>query len=193
MNASLLTKKLITLIGAVGCKSSIYIIDIFMLTSVSTLAYISIDRYICICRPTVGNRKTLHPKYVITILWFAAAIFLLPFPIICRKSADSWKNSCDCHSAWPSRDHYTAYKFVIVVVGFYIPFITMIVCYSKICSKLWGTGGTASSISKDRSGKKKRSIKMMLLATTLFFVSWFPYTVLYLIKQLNVGDPGIVG
>eukprot|EP00795_Rhopilema_esculentum_P012278 gene12278-2920_t len=100
--------------GDIGCKLGVHIIDTFMITSIMTLAYISIDRYICICFP-------------------------------------------------------------------------------KIVLQLWGRKGESNSIDNDRSGKKKRSIKMMILATSLFFFSWFPYTMLYLLKEMKVGNPRVVG
>ena len=101
--------------------------------------------------------------------------------------------SCDCYSAWSDISHYMIFKFAVVIVGFYIPFLMMLFSYLQICIRLWGRKGERSSIENDQSGKKKRSIKMMILATSLFFISWFPYTVLYLMKQMKAGDPSIVG
>ena len=69
----------------------------------------------------------------------------------------------------------------------------MVFCYSKIIVRLWGTKKIKTSIGEDKSGKKIKSIKMMILATSLFFISWFPYTVLYLVKEMKVGNPNIVG
>ena len=163
-----------------------------MLTSTLTLAYISVDRYICICYPSLGYTNRVSPVWVIAAIWLFGTIFLCPFLIYCKKSS-STKNSCDCRTAWPSPSQHRVYSFSIVFVGFYIPFITMVFCYSKIIVRLWGRKGQKSSIGEDKSGKKKKSIKMMILATSLFFISWFPYTVLYLVKEMKVGNPSIIG
>ncbi|XP_065051119.1 neuropeptide FF receptor 2-like [Rhopilema esculentum] len=178
--------------GDAGCKLGIHIIDTFLVTSVLTLGYISIDRYICICHPQVTRLRRVHPVWINIGLWVSAIIFLSPFSIYCYRGKVA-SNSCDCRSAWPAAVYYRVYKFVLASVWFHIPFLTMIFCYSKIILQLWGKKGERSSIAYDQSGKKKRSIKMMILATSLFFTSWFPYTVLYLIKEMNVGDPRIVG
>ena len=180
-------------LGTAGCKIGIHAINVFMLTSIFTLAYISIDRYLCVCHPKIGYARRLHPGWVIAAIWIFSILFLSPFSIFCGKSKDPGKNSCDCYSRWPRREQYTVYQFSVVIVGFYIPFITMLISYLQICIRLWGRKGERSSIENDQSGKKKRSIKMMILATSLFFISWFPYTVLYLVKLLQAGDPSIVG
>ena len=164
-----------------------------MLTSILTLTYISIDRYLCVCQPKIGYARRMQPLWVIMAIWACAIIFTSPFSVFCRRNPDPARNSCDCDTSWPSAKGYTAYKFIVVVVGFYIPFLVMLFSYSRISVHLWGRKGDRSSIQNDRSGKKKRSIKMMILATSLFFMSWFPYTVLYVVKHMEVGNPAIVG
>ena len=158
-----------------------------------TLTYISIDRYMCICFPKIRHPKTIHPGWIILILWIISFLFTLPFSIYCDATHSQTSNSCDCYSRWPSRQQRTAFKFATVIFGFYIPFLIILFSYSQICIRLWGRKGERSSIENDQSGKKKRSIKMMILTTSLFFISWFPYTVLYLMKQMKAGDPLIVG
>jgi len=180
-------------VGTIGCKIGIFGIDTFMFASILTLAYISIDRYMCICHPKVGYVGKLRPGWAIGAIWILSILTSLPFSIYCQKNKEAGKNSCDCYSAWPSDDHYTAYKFIIVTVGFYVPFMAMVFSYSKICLFIWGKKGGRSSFAADKSGKIKRSIKMMILATTLFFVSWFPYTVVYLVKHMKAGNPSVIG
>ena len=164
-----------------------------MITSIFTLAYISIDRYLCICHPKVSFTRKVHPGWIITAIWVTSMILLLPYAIFCQSSKEIGKNSCDCHSAWPSRNHRTIYKFTLIIVGFHVPFMTMLFSYSQICMFLWGNQGRRTSIDNDKSGKIKRSVKMMILATSLFFVSWFPYTVTYLMKHMKAGNPSILG
>ena len=173
-------------LGDIGCKLGVHIIDTFMVTSIMTLAYISIDRDICICFPEVGDTKRANPTLIIAAIWMLAILSLSPFSIYCRKSNFAG-NSCDCRYAWPSPTHYRVYKFLFVAIWFLIPFTTMIFCYTKIVLQLWGRKGESNSIDNDRSGKKKHSIKMMILATSLFFFSWFPYTDCVVFVKRNEG------
>ena len=94
-------------------------------------------------------------------------------------------DSCDYLSSWPNLDNILHTYFSVVIIGIYIPFLTMLFSYSQICIRLWGRKGERSSIENDQSGKKKRSIKMIILATSLFFISWFPYTLLYLLMAMK--------
>ena len=164
----------------------------FMLASTLTLAYISIDRCMCICHPRVRLLKAIHPGRIILAVWLVAIVFMLPYPIFCKRSTTSVTHSCDCTSAWPDKSHYTTFKFALVIVGLYIPFLTILFNYMQICIHLWGRRGEQSSIENDQSGKKKRSVKMMILSTSLFFMSWFPFTVLYLVRDMESGNKSTV-
>ena len=163
----------------------------FILASTFTLAYISIERYMCICHPRVTFLKEITGRIILG-LWLVSITSTLPYSIFC-KAREGQRRSCDCHSEWPSIKFYTLFKLVMVIVGFLVPLLTMLFCYSQICIRLWGRKGERSSIENDQSGKKKRSIKMMILATSLFFISWFPYMALFLVKAVGASDPSIVG
>ena len=177
--------------GTAGCKISAHSMNTFILASTFTLAYISIERYMCICHPRVTFLKEITGRIILG-LWLVSITIMLPYLIFC-KAGKGQTSSCDCHSEWSSLQYYTTFKFVTVIVGFLVPLLTMLVCYSQICIRLWGQNGKRSSIENDQSGKKKRSIKMMILATLLFFISWFPYMALFLVKAVGAGDPSIVG
>ena len=163
-----------------------------MATSIITLAYISIDRYLNLCRRSIGQNKGTHPKYIIIIIWLATALFFTPFSMYCHHRKGPLENACDCESRWPSANYYEIYSHMIVILGFFVPFTAILFCYSKVCVRLFGRSRSNDIIPNDPTGSKRRSIKMLLLATTLFFVSWFPYSLLYMMKKASTGDPKII-
>eukprot|EP00795_Rhopilema_esculentum_P012797 gene12797-3533_t len=178
--------------GDVGCKFSFHVTNTTIMMSTLTLAYISINRYICICHPKIGYIKNLHPVWVIVPMWISVGIVLLPMSMYCQRGKTG-AGSCECRTGYPSLDQRKVYQFALVVVGFYIPFLIMVFCYTMVTLRLLGKTGDRGAVEIDQSGKKKRSIKMMILATTLFFISWFPFSTLHLLKEMEAGNPKLIG
>ena len=162
-----------------------------MMASTFTLAYLSIDRYLRICHARITLIKAIHPAWIILLVWMFSILFLLPFTIFCKS--DKTRNlKCKC-LGMPYKQQPIEFHFSVIIIGFYIPLLTMLFSYSQICIRLWGRKSERSSIENDQSGKKKRGIKMIILATSLFFIAWFPYTVLHLMDVFETGNKSIVG
>lgn len=111
----------------------------------------------------------------------------------CKKNTlPDNSNSCDCFHAWPSKKRYLVYNVTVPVLFMFLPFTVMTLCYWKICVKLWGTG-SSEVIPDNATGNKKRSIKMLMLSASSFFVFLFPYGCLFLLKKFQAGDPRLIG
>ena len=168
--------------------------DIFFGTALINLAYISLDRYHGICKPSLRLDECKISAYIlIPLIWLAAALTYTPMLVVCKQTTEKGKLSCDCHSAWPKEEYYLAYAFVIVCVTYLIPFLTMAVCYYKICRKLWIKTEENRMLPTDPTGSKKKSIKMLLITTLVFFICWTPYNWLYILKKMKLIDKKTLG
>ena len=185
--------QLCALSGDIGCKSGIFILDIFVGVSLLSLAFISLDRYFGICTsgPSHIGERTAKPIVVVPLVWLAAAILYLPMVFACQRSRNSGSLACDCHSKWPEQKYYAMYAFFVTFVIYFIPFSSMAVCYFKICRKLWFDH--SEMIAPDPLGTKKKSIKMLVATTIIFFIAWTPYNCLYVLKKLEAIDPKTFG
>ncbi len=179
--------------GEIGCKCAIFSLDVFFGTALLILAYISLDRYNGICaRPLKMNESRVSGAVIIPLIWLAASLAYAPMIFACRRSTKIGKLSCDCHSTWPKEEYYTAYAFFIVMVTYLIPFSTMVFCYFKIFRKLWRRDEN-SMIPLDPTGSKRRSVRMLMFTTLIFFLCWTPYNCLYILKKLKLVDPKTLG
>eukprot|EP00795_Rhopilema_esculentum_P001086 gene1086-15419_t len=181
-------------LGDFGCKCGLFVLDIFLGTALLSLAFISLDRYHGICKSfsSFGSEK-VKARFIIPLIWIAAAVSYFPMTVVCKKSRQPGSLACDCHSSWPAPKYYTVYAFFITIIIYIVPFVTMLVCYTRICRKLWWGTDINSIIPADAVGSKKRSIKMLVATTLLFFLTWTPYNMLYMVKKLNLIDPKTLG
>ena len=180
-------------LGKYGCKVSIYAMDIFLASDSYILAIISIDRYLSICK---SNKRYITRKWGMVALilpWILGAIVYSPMPYMCNSSHDPSKISCDCNSAWSSPFHYQMYSLFIVTMVFVVPMLAMFACYTSICIYMRRVDKTLTIGRKSKSGVNKRVVKMLIVATSLFVLSWTPYLVMYVLKKFNFGDKKLFG
>ena len=160
-----------------------------MAVSITTLCYISIDRYIGICVSNFNKHDIPHPRYIIPFIWLIVFLFFIPASLYCKRSIRILDNSCDCLDDWPSQMANVNYHVIMVVTWLIVPFSLMTFCYLKILRKL-----KSSDIKElnDPNRSKRRSVKMLVLSTTMFFISWLPYACLFLLKKLQIGNQKII-
>ena len=180
--------------GDIGCKSGIFVLDIFLGTALLTLAFISIDRYYGICKPDLKpGQSRVRSRFIIGLIWFASSVSYFPMIFACKRSSKPGSLSCDCHSAWPKLSYYAGYSMYITCMIYTIPFTSMLFCYCKICRKLWRSGTENSLLPADPTGTKRKGIKMLIATTLVFFVAWTPYNCLFVLKKFDLIQPKLLG
>ena len=162
-----------------------------MAVSITTLCYISIDRYIGICKSSFNQHIMPHPKYILPIIWLTALVFFTPMSLYCKKSIKLLDNSCECSGNWPSSNSNVRYHISLVIIWLIIPFSIMAFCYIQILRRLRQID-IADLIPNARSTNKRRGTKLLVLSTTMFFISWFPYAILNILRKLQVGNQDII-
>ena len=158
-----------------------------MAASITTLCYISIDRYIGICKSSFNQNIMPHPKYIVPIIWLTVIVFFTPMSLYCKKSIKLLDNSCECSRNWPSSHSNVRYHVSMVIIWLIIPFSIMAFCYTQILRRLQQID-IADLISNDHNANRKRGTKLLVLSTTMFFISWFPYGVLLILRKLQIGN-----
>ena len=162
-----------------------------MAASITTLCYISIDRYIGICKSSFNQHIMPHPKYIVPIIWLIVLMFFTPMSLYCKKSIKILDNSCDCLDEWPSHTSNVRYHVSMVIIWLIIPFSIMAFCYTQILRRLRQID-IADLISNDRNANRRRGTKLLVLSTTMFFISWFPYASVFLLHKLQIGNQDII-
>lgn len=172
--------------GEIWCQFAGIIHGTSVTISIWSLSLISIDRYFAIVRP-LKSRCLLTPSKVvttITVLWIIALItFFSPLPT--KHNFIYYKYSVDemiCGLYWE-------YRWFCVITALYIPIIsacviiftnfkvTRKVVESRRMVAIWRTGRCSGQ-------NEMRAVKLLTVATVVYFVSWGPYVIQVIIMSL---------
>lgn len=168
--------------GEAMCKVLPTIIVVNMFTSIFTLNIISLDRFIQVVKPVwAQNNRTLGLAWVCcAVTWILAIILSLPTMIL-RETVTlddlnmtfctfSHRNATEEEGSTNKSGSYRALTMTRFVLGFLIPLLCIVFCYTGIARKVMS--------SHFRAGK---AFRIMLSVVVAFFLSWFPYHVVGLV------------
>ncbi|KAI3376419.1 hypothetical protein L3Q82_016440 [Scortum barcoo] len=71
-------------------------------------------------------------------------------------------------------------NYVALALGFLLPFLTIIICYSRIVRRLTASSGLhgSSPSSKARRRSRRRSVHLVAMVTATFLLCFLPYHVI---------------
>lgn len=153
--------------GSALCKvnSALYKVNLF--SSMMLLTCISVDRYVVIVQTTKAQNSQLERRrrsgLVCMGVWLMA--LLLASPELAFATVDEWQY---CRLVYPSHVGNLTKTLVLslqVSMGFCLPFIVMVFCYSVIIGKLL----------KTRNFQKHKAMRVILAVVVVFVVSQLPY------------------
>ncbi|XP_078496123.1 P2Y purinoceptor 4-like [Lissotriton helveticus] len=161
--------------GEAMCKIVRFLFYTNLYSSILFLTCLSIHRYIGICHPFKFFQliKTKHAKIICWCVWLVVIACLIPNLIFVTISSRG--NQTICHDTTkPSEfDHFVHYSLAIMTLLFAIPFLVIVVCYCLMAKQL--RKPHIAGARRDLSACKKRSIKMIIIVTTIFVVSFLPF------------------
>lgn len=153
--------------GSALCKinSALYKVNLF--SSMLLLTCVSIDRYVVIVQSTKAHNSQFERRrcslLVCVVVWLMA--LLLASPELTFATVDSWEY---CRLVYPPHIGNLTKTVVLslqVSVGFCLPFIVMVFCYSFIIGKLL----------KTRNFQKHKAMRVILAVVVVFIVSQLPF------------------
>ncbi|XP_067890855.1 C-X-C chemokine receptor type 2-like [Heterodontus francisci] len=164
--------------GDVMCKIISILQEVNFYSGILLLACISIDRYLAIVYST-QTHKQKRPfviKLVCAAVWLLAII--LSLPVLYKGEytpPDSSRTMCyeklDGESAEKWR---VTTRFLRHFIGFLIPLLVMIFCYSVTIQKLCQTKGF----------QKQKAMKVIIAVVLAFLICWLPYNITVFIDTL---------
>ncbi|XP_012884339.1 PREDICTED: cysteinyl leukotriene receptor 1 [Dipodomys ordii] len=162
----------IWLFGDILCRLSTYALYVNLYCSIFFMTAMSFFRCVAIVFPVqnislVTQKKA---KFVCVGIWIFVIITSSPF--LMSKTYKDEKNNTKCFE--PPQDnqakkHVLILHYVSLLIGFIIPFIIIIVCYTMIILTL-----LKNSMKKNLPSRKK-AIGMIIVVTAAFLISFMPY------------------
>ncbi|XP_069804257.1 probable G-protein coupled receptor 33 [Dendropsophus ebraccatus] len=165
-------------LGEFLCKFINFLLSFSMYAAVFFLTAISIDRYWLVFHPHY-YRKTMHTRQSSIICLFLWSLALLcGSPYLAFRRVHQEKNISICYNDYtltgkPNIEYEAKVKWAMLslrlLAGYFIPLVTMTICYLKIAFK----------IKKEKFTKSKKPYKIISIAIVSFFISWTPYHMFY--------------
>ncbi|KAG8430199.1 hypothetical protein GDO86_018264 [Hymenochirus boettgeri] len=160
--------------GLIFCRFTRALFQVNMYASISFLTCISVQRYLGIVHPlkTMGRLHNLRCSvYISALVWIWVIAQVMAGFFITKDDNDLNR----CYDSTSNKDEnlkrYALYNLIITLTGFFIPFLIIVVCYARILTVLWRNKNIDPIL-------KGRSIKLVGIVLTLFFICFFPYYIL---------------
>ncbi|KAM4691941.1 P2Y purinoceptor 1-like [Rhinophrynus dorsalis] len=171
------SNKGVWMFGFEFCRLARCLFHVNMYASISFLTCISVQRYLGIVHPMkmMGRFQNLrHSLYISIVVWIWVIIQILPNLLFTNTDI----NGTYCHDSTIDEhlSNYKPYTMIITFTGFFIPFVIIVLCYTRVLAVLSKNKNVDSNL-------KKRSIKLIFIVLVLFSVCFFPY---YTLRNLNL-------
>ncbi|XP_054155240.1 somatostatin receptor type 5-like [Oppia nitens] len=162
--------------GRIMCKIYMTTTSINQFTSSLLLTVMSADRYVAVCHPISSPRyrTPFIAKFICLTVWTVSALLMVP--IFMYANTLELPTTISCNIFWPESDlmngekAFTLYTFTL---GFFIPFVLILLFYFLVICKLRKVGP------KNRSKEKKRSHRkvtyLVLTVISVYVMCWLPY------------------
>lgn len=173
--------------GTPLCKgvSAIYKINFF--SSMLLLTCISVDRYVMIVQTTKAqNSKKLrltYSKFICVFVWLLAVVLSIPELLFANAKQDSEGNSYCTMIYWNNTNNQTKILVLALQIsmGFCIPLLVMIFCYSSIIYTLL----------KSRNFQKHKALRVILAVVLVFILTQLPYNGMLVMQAAQAANTTI--
>lgn len=174
--------------GEVLCKISGFIFYINTYAGVNFMTCLSVDRYIAVVLPLrfAKFRKVSNVRYICVGVWLWVLAQTLPlFAMPMTNEEDGNFLTCMEYPNFEKIDNVATMLIGAVFLGYVIPVITILVCYSVLCSKLHLTA--KNNHLTEKSGSSRKAIGVICCVSLVFVICFSPYHIdllQYMIRKL---------
>lgn len=165
--------------GTSMCKilNGVYTVNFY--SCMLTLACVSVNRYNLIVQSTKmlkSKMKIFHSKIVCAGVWGLAIMLALPEFIL--SEAFDMPDKVICTMVYPPNSDIimVGVHVLQMVVGFLIPCVTMVICYSII----------AKTLLKAKGFQKNKSLKIIVAVVIVFMICELPFNIILFMQTLSI-------
>lgn len=144
-------------------------------SSILFMVFMTLDRYVVIMHAlTVARYRTFRAGIALTIVvWILSFSVSLPALIVTKETNASYGQSCHYP---PKNTAWVEYNLIVKsILGLLIPFLVMVICYSRIIPTLMNM----------RSAKRHRVVRLIICIVFAFFLFWTPFHICTLLIFLK--------
>ncbi|XP_070832284.1 G-protein coupled receptor 183-A [Chaetodon trifascialis] len=175
-------------LGETLCKISGLIFYINTYAGVNFMTCLSVDRFIAVVLPLrfARLRKVSNVRYICVGVWLLVLAQTLPLLSMqmTNKEPDGYI-TCMEYPNFEKVDHIATVLIGAVFLGYVIPVVTILVCYSILCTKLHFTA--KNNHLTEKSGRSRKAIGVICCVALVFVLCYSPYHIdllQYMIRKL---------
>ncbi|XP_074051957.1 C-X-C chemokine receptor type 6 [Macrotis lagotis] len=160
--------------GQEMCKFVLGMYMVNFYTSMLFLTCITIDRFIAVVQATKTHiyqaKRSILGKIIYVIIWMVSLLLALPQFMYAKVSSKSQKVCLT-----EGEDISTMVLAIQMTIGFFLPLMAMIICYSVIIKTLIHA----------KRFQKHKSLKIIFLVVAVFILTQLPFNLIKLIQTTN--------
>lgn len=176
--------------GEPFCIFKSFLLESTSYASVLTITGFTIERYIAICHPIVGQRVSRQSRAIkcIVIIWIISGLVALPYPIHTRtfyylkdpRNRRPLSDTLVCNIPIKWHERMIIMFQVSTFAFFFLPMTVITVMYILIGVRLRKTeigskGKISTSIKNTATRARKAVLKMLVAVVAAFFLCWAPF------------------
>ncbi|XP_056125895.1 C-X-C chemokine receptor type 3.1 [Rhinichthys klamathensis goyatoka] len=165
--------------GTALCKLNGAIFKINFYCGIFMLSCISLDRFLSIVYAVqmYSRKKPMVTHCCCLMVWVFCILLSIPDWKFLTDYADSRRqDKIECVPFYPSDNWHLYSRLLYHILGFALPAIMMLFCYSCILLRLRrGSQGM----------QKKRAIRVIIALVLAFFISWTPFNITLIIDTIK--------
>ncbi|XP_030062563.1 atypical chemokine receptor 4 [Microcaecilia unicolor] len=164
-------------LGTAMCKITSALYTMNFTSGMQFLACISVDRYFAV-RDSPNQQKIGKRCWAICFAVWMVAI-LLSIPDLSFHSAKKHDGRYECAPAYPENlgNRFKAAIHILeIVLGFVLPFLFMLFCYTA----------TARILLRTPNIKRSRPLKVLLIVVVVFLVTQLPYNIVKFWRAIDI-------
>uniref|UniRef100_A0A8W8M7S6 G-protein coupled receptors family 1 profile domain-containing protein n=1 Tax=Magallana gigas TaxID=29159 RepID=A0A8W8M7S6_MAGGI len=167
------------------CKINSFLVTLSLLTSIHTLMYISIHKFVGVSRVAIKNEFSVPvSRKTLCIMIVAAWMYALVFSIMTVISDPIYKEmTLQCGPRYPVVGDETFYLHIANQIGnLFIPLVILMFCYTRVFMYIRHHANeqrrfSSTSSDGDTSQSERGVTLTMVIVLACFLLSWLPYIV----------------
>ncbi|KAM5181972.1 G-protein coupled receptor 183 [Mantella aurantiaca] len=180
------------ILGEAFCRITALFLYINTYAGVNFMTCLSIDRFLTVVHPHRFHRmrKVRSAKIICIVVWLL--VFFQTFPLLLLEMSNQEPDDKITCMEYPNFEKIQHLPFMLLgacLMGYLIPLIIILFCYSQISFKLCQTA--KKNPLTEKSGTNKKATNTIILVIVVFFICFTPYHIAiiqYMIKKLTY-DP----
>ncbi|XP_072267602.1 G-protein coupled receptor 183 [Pyxicephalus adspersus] len=175
-------------LGEAFCRITALFLYINTYAGVNFMTCLSIDRFLAVVHPHRFHRirRVRSARIICIVVWLL--VFFQTFPLLLQDMSKQEKGMITCIE-YPNFENIPHLPFMLLgacFIGYLIPLIIILFCYSQISFKLCQTAKINPLTEK--SGTNKKATNTIILVIVVFFICFTPYHIViihYMVKKLT--------